>query len=310
MAKISICIPAYNYAHYLCDAIDSCLAQDVDFSLIVLDNASSDATPQLKDKYDHDARVSWFRNEAIMAIQDNWNKAVSLANTEWVKILQADDRMLAGSIVQLNALTESAPSCAYIGHLSEIIDSSGFKLRRNVPYSSTRKIIHLSAGEGPALMLRSMARLREPTSNLYTKDAWHKIGGYSSKYRYTFDIHFNYRLMKHHDGLLYSEYFTQVRRHGSSDGSLLPPDLALNNLRVLVSEILDDLPNADRIHGKSMIQYRIIELFAQRFSVDPGTAIKFLLLNCHEFMSISSLAPSLQTLIRRMRTGDVQRGFD
>src|ERR687886_819511 len=45
MPRVSVCIPAYNYARFLPAAIESVLAQDYDdYELIVVDNASDDDT--------------------------------------------------------------------------------------------------------------------------------------------------------------------------------------------------------------------------------------------------------------------------
>ena len=307
MPKLSICIPAYNYGNYLSEAIDSCLDQDADFSLIVLDNASSDNTPELRDQYIHDSRVEWYRNDNILPVQLNWNKAVSLTNGTWIKLLQADDRMVPGSIAKINRLIGLGPSISFIGHLSEVIDSSGKILRKHMPYSRLLREIYLSPGEGPPLMLRNIARLREPTSNLYTKDAWSKVGGYSDEFRFTFDISFNYSLMRGFGGLLVSEYLTQIRRHKSSDGAKLPPETAIDDLRGLIDKISSDLPYSDKVNGQSLVQYRIIELFLQRFSDNPKAAVKFLVRNCHEFSELDSLPACFGTLIRRSLTGDVQQ---
>ncbi len=62
--KISVMIPTYNRAHYLVDAIESVMAQDYpDFELIVSDNASSDNTASVVEKYKADPRFRYYRND-------------------------------------------------------------------------------------------------------------------------------------------------------------------------------------------------------------------------------------------------------
>src|SRR5262249_53252835 len=52
MPLVSICIPTYNSARYLPEAIESVLAQEfADYELVVCDNASTDATPEICRRY-------------------------------------------------------------------------------------------------------------------------------------------------------------------------------------------------------------------------------------------------------------------
>ena len=49
MVDISICMVAYNHREYICQAIDSILAQETDYTyeIIVNDDASTDHTAEL-----------------------------------------------------------------------------------------------------------------------------------------------------------------------------------------------------------------------------------------------------------------------
>ena len=52
MPKVSVCIPTYNYANYIKDAIDSVLCQTyIDFELLIVDNYSTDDTRDIVDEY-------------------------------------------------------------------------------------------------------------------------------------------------------------------------------------------------------------------------------------------------------------------
>lgn len=311
MIPLNICIPSYNYGRYLPEAIDSCLSQDVDFNLFVLDNASTDNTPELRDCYTSDSRVTWIRNETLLPVQENWNMAVSLANDGWVKLLQADDRLLPGSISFLSDLFTSNPDSSFIGHLSEIIDAQGRCIRKCVPYSYTHTVIALNAGDGPRLKLKHIARLREPTSNLFTKQAWEAVGGYSSSLRFTFDIDFNVRLMALFPGILCSIYLAQIRRHTQSDGATLPPSLAISDLKTVVRRMLEHSDDREsKLYADSWVQYRIIELFAQRFRSDPLASSRFLMRNLRDLLKLRPLSITCSTISRRILAGDVQQSLD
>ncbi|MBP7216417.1 MAG: glycosyltransferase, partial [Candidatus Omnitrophica bacterium] len=61
--KVSVCLPVYNGARFIQTAIDSVLQQTYDdFELIIVDDASNDATVGLIRAY-RDPRVRLFINE-------------------------------------------------------------------------------------------------------------------------------------------------------------------------------------------------------------------------------------------------------
>jgi len=62
----SVCIPTYNRANFLPQAIESVLAQDfTDFELIICDNASTDNTQEVVEKY-QDKRIRYCRYEDLV----------------------------------------------------------------------------------------------------------------------------------------------------------------------------------------------------------------------------------------------------
>lgn len=306
---LSICIPSYNYAHYLGEAITSCLSTECDVRVIVVDNASTDFTPDLREQFTGDSRLTWVRNEELLPIQQNWNKAISLARTPWIKLLQADDRLLPGAIPRLEAFIQEEPSAWFHGHLCEIINAGGETIRQQHPYTKSLSPLKLAPREGLPLKLRQVARLKEPTSNLFRKEAWERIGGYSvGRLRFTFDIAFNVELMARYSGVLWSEYMAQVRRHSGSDGAKLPAQMAIDDLRTLVERILRDSGTpSDRRAATAWLQYRTIELAAQRIRKSPSESLLFLARQAGLLAHATSWPGALAMAGRRLLRGDVQK---
>src|SRR5215469_9423210 len=79
--KISVCLPTFNGAKYVRQAIDSILAQSFqDFELIVCDDRSSDDTPQMVRAYaDRDDRVKFTTNSERLGLFRNYNECISKA---------------------------------------------------------------------------------------------------------------------------------------------------------------------------------------------------------------------------------------
>lgn len=307
MTKLSICIPSYNYGHYLGDAISSCLNDNADFKLVVLDNASSDNTDALRTVYCRDPRVEWHRNSETLGIQANWNKAVSLCGTPWIKMLQADDKLAPGGVSRLLDIIGERPLDQFHGFVCLVIDKDGKVIRRQSPYSNSLRPIHLEKGQGLPMKLKQQARLKEPTSNMFSRKAWESVGGYPDNLRFTFDIAFNVELMANYPGTLWSEYLGCVRRHSGSDGARLPAQLAIDDLVKLQGRILGRVKNGSaKRDASAWIIYRIFELLGQRVRSRPTECMRLIFQNSRKLCSLNGWPGAVSMLKRKLLTGDIQ----
>lgn len=84
-------MPVFNVSPYLRESIDSVLSQTYrDFILLILDDGSSDNTPDVVSSY-HDDRIIYTRNETNIGLAANLNKGLSLVQTELVARMDGDD---------------------------------------------------------------------------------------------------------------------------------------------------------------------------------------------------------------------------
>jgi len=91
--RVSVCMPTYNYARYLPEAIESVLTQDLhDFELLVIDDCSTDDTRAVVQSYAaSDDRVVFSVNEKNLGMVENWNLCLARARGEYVRFLFGDD---------------------------------------------------------------------------------------------------------------------------------------------------------------------------------------------------------------------------
>src|SRR3954470_16999186 len=92
--RVSVVMATYNYAHYLPGALDSALAQTAgDLEVIVVDDGSTDNTPDVVGPYLADARVRYVRtaNQGQPAAE---NVGIRLSRAPFVAFLDADDLWL------------------------------------------------------------------------------------------------------------------------------------------------------------------------------------------------------------------------
>jgi glycosyltransferase involved in cell wall biosynthesis len=86
---ISVVIPTYNRASFLKEAIDSVLSQTYrDFELIVVDDGSTDGTPELLLSYGHKIKVIKKANKGPSASR---NRGIKAAKGDWMAFLDSDD---------------------------------------------------------------------------------------------------------------------------------------------------------------------------------------------------------------------------
>lgn len=88
---VSVIIPAYNCAHYISQAIESALRQDVPLEILVINDCSTDATEDAVKPYLKDSRVRYYVNEKNLGAAGSRNRGVKLARGEYVAFLDADD---------------------------------------------------------------------------------------------------------------------------------------------------------------------------------------------------------------------------
>jgi glycosyltransferase involved in cell wall biosynthesis len=90
---VTVGVPVYNGEATMRRALDSLLAQDLaDVEIIVCDNASTDATPDIATEYaDRDDRVQFHRNPTNLGLAGNFNRTVDLARGPYFKWATHDD---------------------------------------------------------------------------------------------------------------------------------------------------------------------------------------------------------------------------
>lgn len=92
--KVSVIVPNFNHAPFLQQRIDSILNQTFqDFELILLDDASTDQSREILERYRDNPHVSHivFNEVNSGSAFSQWNKGIELAHGEWVWVAESDD---------------------------------------------------------------------------------------------------------------------------------------------------------------------------------------------------------------------------
>jgi glycosyltransferase involved in cell wall biosynthesis len=116
---VSVIVPTRNRSSLLALTLRSVLAQrDVDFEVIVVDEASSDDTPSVITSFG-DPRIRSIRHERPQGVSAARNRGVAEARADWVAFLDDDDLWAPTKLtLQLGALRASGATWAYVGQVN------------------------------------------------------------------------------------------------------------------------------------------------------------------------------------------------
>jgi glycosyltransferase involved in cell wall biosynthesis len=135
----------YNRADFIKEAVDSVLAQTyTDWELLILDDASTDDTERVLLPYLADPRIRYIKNDHNLGITKNRNKALALANGEYIAVLDSDDYWVnTGKLAEQVEFLDSHPDYAVVG-TNIIIISKKNNSYRPFPYPWSNFLIQHS----------------------------------------------------------------------------------------------------------------------------------------------------------------------
>jgi glycosyltransferase involved in cell wall biosynthesis len=119
--KVTVLMSVYNGERYLNEAIDSILGQTfTDFEFLIIDDASTDRTPEILRSYD-DPRIRVVTNEENLGLTKSLNKGLALARGEYIARMDADDISIPERLEEQIEFMEHNPQVCVCGSWVEII---------------------------------------------------------------------------------------------------------------------------------------------------------------------------------------------
>lgn len=145
---MSVCIPTYNRAERLADAIRSILEQSFqDFELVIVDNHSTDHTEEVVASF-HDERIRFIVNDWNIGAAANHNRCLLEAKGKYIKFLHSDDLLITPEALQrfydaaINHPDAGIITCCFTFN-SEKFASLPFDLPRTKGFSSARECMNI-----------------------------------------------------------------------------------------------------------------------------------------------------------------------
>ena len=172
---LSVVVPAHDAAAYLAAALDSALAElPPGGELIVVDDGSRDATPQIVARYAD--RVRSVRREVAGGPGNARNAGAALARGDVLAFLDADDLALPGRFTKLLDVLDAEPSLDLVfGNGVKIYEGSE-RVRPVIRRSYARRLVrHVGVSE---MLLGSWLY---PQALCVRTEAFRRLGGFAAE---------------------------------------------------------------------------------------------------------------------------------
>jgi glycosyltransferase involved in cell wall biosynthesis len=210
-ALVSVCIPTFNNASMIADALRSALQQTYEnLEIVVLDNDSADDTEGVvRATAGQDPRFRYVRHPKNIGMAGNFNHAVSTARGELVLILCADDMLERNCIDVLAAALGEHPEAVLAAGARTIVDSSMRPMRVSRPRAS-RELV-----SGRRLTEECFSRgniVGEPSAVIFRRAAAQR--GFDAAYHQFIDVEMWVHLLGRGSAVLLPDTVSRIRRHG------------------------------------------------------------------------------------------------
>ncbi len=221
---VSICMPAYQADAWIGDAIESALAQTwQNFELIVVDDASSDATLAVARSYS-DPRLRVEANPRNLGQARNHNRAVELSSGAYVKFLHADDRLAPDCLEAMVALVEEDPGIGLVFSAREVVAESDDELAWSAEYADLHErfcgLARINDGRFLFDQLVDAGLednwIGEPSAVLVTRRALEQSGTFNARIHQVVDLDLWLRILIDHRVGFVERPLCTYRRHARS----------------------------------------------------------------------------------------------
>ena len=223
VAGISVIIPAFNYARYLEQAIDSVLAQDHPLvEVILVDDGSTDNTREVVARYGDRVRYVHQQNAGLSAAR---NTGIREARHDWIALLDAEDEFMPGMLRRLaQTLADLPPEFGLVACDCAHMAREGESIRKKYLIAARPKEIF-----APEILIQNQF---VADAVLFRRDLALQAGGFDTTLRSSEDRDMWLRLSQHCRLYKIAETLVRIRIHGGSM-STLAERMQANMTRVL-----------------------------------------------------------------------------
>jgi glycosyltransferase involved in cell wall biosynthesis len=216
MPLVSIIVPAYNAAGFLREALDSLLAQTYrNTEIILLDDASTDATPQIATEYA--GRIAYVRQPSNLGIYDNVNLGIARAEGDFIATYHSDDVYLPTIVEAQVAYLNAHPEVGALFASAIFIDAESREYGRMPLPQEIRGEEPLDYRTVLNALLRYKNRFLICPAAIVRASVHREVGSYRPRYGIVSDLDMWLRIASRYPIAVLESHLIKYRRfHGSS----------------------------------------------------------------------------------------------
>lgn len=258
VVKVSIILPVYNHARWVGQAIHSVLSQTLgDFELIIIDDASQDASREVIDSVcqsAQDSRVRTICHAENRGAPASINEGLQQARGKYFAILNSDDVWDAGRLERLVSVAEAGGIDFMAADIMLLDADSQPKEHREshwVSWFESLKQDYAGHGDFWATLLRGNFLIT--TSNFFFHHrVFEQVGGFADwRYVHDYDYALRVLLAGFRVQFLAGEKLLGYRLHDTNTIREKPLAAIEENMRLLLDYLpqLGNVLNAQRLQG-------------------------------------------------------------
>ena len=200
---ISVVIPCYNQGHYLEEAVRSAVSAAHRVEVIVVDDGSTDETPQVAARYP-DVRYVRQENRGLAAAR---NRGLEESTGDLLIFLDADDRLLPDGIDTGVRAIASTPGCAMAYGRCVMIGPDGTEW----PTPQQRRVL-----SGHHAVLLRTNPVWTPAMAIFRRAVLTELGGFAAGFDGSADYDLYLRLSRAHPVHDHGALVAAYRKHDAS----------------------------------------------------------------------------------------------
>ena len=200
---ISVVIPCYNQGHYLAEAIKSAVSWPHRVEIIVVDDGSTDDTPQVAARH---PGIRYVRQEN-RGLAEARNRGLGEATGELVVFLDADDRLMPRGIDMGASALAAHPNCAMVYGRCVMIGPDGTEW----PTPQQRRVL-----SGHHAVLLRTNPIWTPAMAMFRRAALVELNGFRAGFDGSADYDLYLRIARVHPIHDHATTVAAYRRHDAS----------------------------------------------------------------------------------------------
>lgn len=283
--KFSICIPNYNYAHYLPLTFASIRESNyTNLEVVVSDNASTDKSLDIiRQEGENFQHFAFQVNPVNLGFAPNLDKAAGLATGDYLIMLSSDDILGKDALDTYHTLALARPQ-AVLSSAWDIIDNQGNIIGRTGPNSKIWKDDDIDPQlsqefgctvyrmQSNVLLKRSLLQMATPfnfCTVAYPKGLYRNVGGYEATRLINPDKWFHWKLLTQAEEAVYvDKSLFQYRWHNQNQTA---QQLNTGYLKYMMDEYRNTMEiTPEMLAHASITREEFVRVFVQRDIIHHG----------------------------------------